>query len=120
MLKVRWWLIALSLAALMPKALAPAQQATPRPERPKLPWTTDLTKMKIPNAPVSGTIHGKDFVMDQAKLENGTLTIRRGKGFWPEAAVVVSLFLKEGETVAGKTYRVAGAKRFGDPFIRTQ
>ncbi|MBI3464117.1 MAG: hypothetical protein HY000_13830 [Planctomycetes bacterium] len=83
-------------------------------------WTMDLSKMRIPDAPATGRIHGEDFTAEQAELEGGILTLREGKDFFPEKAVKLFLFLKEGESVEGKTFRVTGKERFRSPHVHVQ
>ena len=80
-------------------------------------WKEDLTNVKIPESGLKGMIHGEEFTADKVKLENGILTIRDGKDFFPEHAVMIFLFLKKGETVEGKSFDVKRITGFGVPHI---
>jgi tetratricopeptide (TPR) repeat protein len=80
-------------------------------------WKMDLSGVQIPGAVPSGRIHGEAFVSTSAKIDHGILTIRDGKGFHPEHAVMVFLFLKKGETAEGKSFNVTKTSGFGSPHI---
>jgi hypothetical protein len=70
-------------------------------------WTSDLAKMAFPEGAAAGKVSGKDFKLESAKLEGNVLTLRQGKGFFPDLAVLIFLFPKAGETVFGKTYEIS-------------
>ncbi|HLG19639.1 MAG TPA: hypothetical protein VI895_07460 [Bdellovibrionota bacterium] len=53
-----------------------------------------------------GAIQNKDFVVEEAFVENGILTLRQGKDFLADKKFMIFLFLKSGESVQGKTYTV--------------
>ncbi len=93
-------------------------KAEPSPE--KLRWTMDPAQMKIPNAKVSGRIHGQTFVMDKTERSGSVLTLRQGEEFFPDRSVKLFLFLKEGETLMGKKYRIADGRRMGGPHVHVQ
>ena len=93
-------------------------EAEPLPE--KLRWTMNPAQMKIPNAKVSGRIHGQTFVMDKTELNGGILTLRQGKEFFADRSVKLFLFLKEDETLVGKKYRIAGGMGMGVPHVHLQ
>lgn len=82
-----------------------------------LGWRMDLEGVKIPGATATGMIHGEEFVMGSAKIEKGILTIRDGEDFFPYHAVMIFLFLKDGDTGEGKTYHVTEDSGFGTPHI---
>jgi hypothetical protein len=70
-----------------------------------LEWTDDVAKMKIPESPAAGKILGHDFKVEATKLEpSGALTLREGKGFFPDTAIII--FLKPGAAIEGKTYEI--------------
>jgi hypothetical protein len=94
--------------------------ATVPPEAPKgaeIGLNVDVKKIVIPNTPVSGKLHGQAFNPDNVKLDNGILTIRRGKDFFADQEVVVMLFLKGVEKPDGKTFEVGMAPEFGSPHV---
>ena len=80
-------------------------------------WNMDLKSVKIPLTSASGKIHGKDFVVEDTKVENGVLTLRQGKDFFPDLAVTIFLFLKKGDKLEGKTYNISSDHGFGAPHI---
>jgi tetratricopeptide (TPR) repeat protein len=98
------------------------------PARPKTIPKTSIAKRKLKPANVkmssgnasgiaSGTIHGTKFRVQKATLANGILTLRQGKDFFPDQAVMIFLFLKDGETADGKVYDVSRDQGFGAPHI---
>jgi hypothetical protein len=78
---------------------APASPADPL-------WTLDLSRAQIPARPAAGKVHGLDFKVESAKMENGILTIRQGKDFFAEREMTIFLFLKPGESVQGKSFQI--------------
>ncbi|MCK4789264.1 MAG: tetratricopeptide repeat protein [Desulfobacteraceae bacterium] len=79
-------------------------------------WRKDLKGVKIPDVSARGMIHGEVFFVESSKIENGILTIRDGKDFFPDHAVTIFLFLK-GESPDGKSYDIASTSGFGSPHI---
>jgi hypothetical protein len=70
-------------------------------------WTLDLAKMKFPDKAAHGKIHGMDFSVEDVKLDaQGTLTLRQGKDFFPDAAIMIFLGLKPGEAIEGRTFQI--------------
>ena len=112
------------LRSLKQSAPEPAADSGQRgdltPPQGKPVWTMSLSRMKANEAQVSGSIHGQGFTPDKAELDNGILTLREGKDFFPDRSVKVFLFLAEDETVVGKTYRIAAQQGFGVPHVRIQ
>ena len=87
-------------------------ESEPSPE--KLRWTMNPAQMKIPNAKVSGRLHGQTFVMDKTELSGSVLTLSEDKEeFYADRYVKLGLFLQEGETLVGKKYRIAGGMGMG-------
>jgi hypothetical protein len=80
-------------------------------------WTADASKAAVPARPAAGKIHGLPFSVEKAELKNGILEIRQGKDFFPDRAVMVFLFLKQGESPEGHTFTVAPGAGFGSPHI---
>jgi hypothetical protein len=96
----------------MPKGGAAAGNA--------LEWTEDLAKMNVPNSPAAGKLLGGDFKVEQAKWEGGSLLLRQGSGFFADASVRVSLFLKPGESIAGKTFQIKKTPTALAPHVRIE
>lgn len=84
-------------------------------------WTLDLKEMTAPDAPVVGTIGGREFKPDAVTLTGGQLVFRQGAGFFAELEAGATLFLKGGETVENRTYELSPAKGVpqGSPFLYT-
>src|SRR5262249_17511364 len=108
------------LAILLSASISLTADETNTKDAAKPVWTTDLAKMKGPNAKVSGTVHGLDFALDKAELENGVLTLQQGKDFFPDLALKIFLFPKDGENLEGKSYKIAAKQGFGNPHVHVQ
>lgn len=80
-------------------------------------WLADLSTVTIPEAKVSGTIHGRKFALENGSLQNGIVTLRQGKDFFPDLALTIFLFLKNNEKAAGKTYNINKDSEFGSPHV---
>lgn len=105
-------------AAGQEKPREPAPTAKPPAAKPV--WTMSLARMKIPEGAASGKIHGRDFLVEAAELENGILTLRQGEDFFPDLALTIFLFLKDGETAEGKKFRVTPKSGFGSPHVHVK
>lgn len=105
-------------AAGQEKPREPARTA--KPAAPKPVWTMSLARMRIPESAASGKIHGKDFLVASAEFQNGVLTLRQGEDTFPDLALTIFLFLKEGETVEGKKFRVTPKDGFGSPHVHVK
>jgi hypothetical protein len=58
----------------------------------------DISAQPIPDTPAAGKVHGKEFKVEKATLEeNGNLTLRQGKGFFADYAFEISLFGQDGK-----------------------
>ena len=75
-------------------------------------WTLDLKEMNAPDAPVVGTVRGRDFNPDAVKYVNGRLTFRQGKEVFAEVESVIYLYPKAGEGVVDRTFELSPAKGF--------
>src|SRR5437870_5806758 len=69
------------------------------------------SRATFPGANISsrrGKIMGQDFTVESAKMDSvGVLTLRQGKGFHPDGAMLIFLGAKGREGVAGQTFEVA-------------
>jgi tetratricopeptide (TPR) repeat protein len=99
--------------------IRPAKQEISRPpsRASSVSPSMDLNNVGIPDATASGKLHGRDFTVENAKIENGILSLRQGEDFFADNEVMIFLFLKEGETLDGKTYNVSSDHGFGVPHI---
>ena len=67
----------------------------------------DISDQPIPDKPATGKVRGKDFKIEMAKLEDGSLVLRQGEGFATRLEEFEITF--RGENVsnyAGKTFTV--------------
>lgn len=72
-----------------------------------------LAAPPAPNKPLSGKLHGRDFKLDRATLEDGGLELRQGTNFFADLSVKIYLNPKEGESLEGKAFKVGGGKDAG-------
>jgi hypothetical protein len=61
--------------------------------------TAAILRRGVAEDPVAGTVHGEEFIVEDAYIEDGRLTLRRGADFFVDYAVIVHLELEEGEEV---------------------
>jgi hypothetical protein len=73
----------------------------PRPP-PPANWTTNLAGAEIPAAPVHGLIHGAEFRLERAVIQEGKLDLRQGPKWPPDLGVSIHLFATRPEDLAGK------------------
>jgi hypothetical protein len=99
---------------------SPAQPVNPAPARNVTParpvvvapppndtnWTLTLSAAVIPDAPVAGRIHGKDFIRQHAYLEVGTLTMRTDNPGSPDLGLSVYLHANRSQDLAGRTVSI--------------
>lgn len=85
----------------------------------KLPveWKEDLSNVAIPETGAMGMINGEEFVAESVIIEHDILTIRDGEGIFPDHAVMIFLFLKEGQVAEGRSYHITKTSGFGSPHI---
>jgi tetratricopeptide (TPR) repeat protein len=79
--------------------------------------TVALKNDKLSAGSASGKIHGEIFKVEEAGMSNGILTLRQGSDFFPDYAVLIFLFLKEGEQPDGRTFQITKSQGFGSPHI---
>lgn len=110
--------------AAKPKAIRSAPSRTPS----KIPVKTAakptaskpkaiLQKEKPSAGSASGRIRGVNFKVEEAGIANGILTLRQGSDFFPDHAILIFLFLKEGEKVDNRTFDITKGQGFGSPHI---
>ena len=92
---------------------APKPAGKPAPPQPVAPaandinWLLDLGAAAIPDAPVTGRIHGQDFVIERAGLSSGTLTLRAGTHGPVEFGATINFEGAQPASLAGKTINVS-------------
>jgi len=87
-------------------------QARPRPA-PVAPtandanWMLKLDTAAIPDSTAAGRIHGQNFIVEHASLQNGTLTLRYGTRGAVTLGVLINLGGAQPESMAGQSVNVA-------------
>lgn len=66
-------------------------------------WTLNLAEAEIPDAPVSGVVHGFGFKLERAVIQGGKLDLRQGAKWPPDLGVSIYLFANRAEDLAGQT-----------------
>jgi hypothetical protein len=66
-----------------------------------------LDASTLPDGPVVGRIHGKDFIIERANFSNGTLTLRAGTKGPVEFGAQVNFSGVPPESLAGKAINVS-------------
>ena len=70
-------------------------------------WMLDLSLMtNFPDATAAGRIHGQDFVIERAFLQNGTLTLRAGRGGPVNFGLQVNFGGAQPEALAGQSLNI--------------
>jgi DNA-directed RNA polymerase subunit RPC12/RpoP len=82
-------------------ASSPAQTNLPLPDSSNL-WTLNVSAVGIPEAPVAGKVHGKNFTAERMTLNQDGLTIRTAD-LPPEAGITIYLRPNPIESLFGKT-----------------
>lgn len=77
---------------------------------------TPPQQSKIIPSTVEGIIRNHKFQIEQARLENGTLTLRQGKDFFADRSISIVTFEKD--SLENKTIKVDSESGFGSPHLR--
>ena len=116
-------LAAVAALILRPKNIAPSKPAPPKtvavinaaPPPAKSPvappasdtnWSLTLDQFTLPDAPVTGRIHGQDFLLERAAFQNGSLILRQGTRGPVEFGVLINFSGALPEALAGKKLNV--------------
>ncbi len=88
-----------------------AATATPEPIAPPVGdtnWMLNLdSETNFPDAAAAGRIHGQNFIVGRAYLQNGTLTLRSGTGGPVELGVTINFSGAQAEALAGQSINVS-------------
>ena len=88
------------------------------PSKPKTSSPTPKTSSaETPATTASGKIHGKNFTVEKATIQNDILILRQGKDFFADLEVIIFLFLKKGEELQGKVYNISKDQKSWAPHI---
>ncbi len=79
-----------------------AQQIMTNPPAVEASWTLDTANAVIPEAPVSGRLHGTPFGCEKALFAGGTLSLRMGPGWPPNLGLDILLSAQKAEQLSGK------------------
>jgi len=69
-------------------------------------WMLDLGTAAIPGSTAAGRIHGRDFIVERAILQNGSLTLRTGRNGTVELGVIINFSGVPPESLAGQSFNV--------------
>ena len=92
---------------------APDRAPTPGPDRPPVAappaardprWRLDLVGVAIPTNPASGRILSREFTLQRATIQMGTLALRQGPTWPPDVGVTIVLPKRPPENYAGKEF----------------
>jgi hypothetical protein len=72
-------------------------------------WNLNLTTAQFPDHPAAGKIHGRDFTVESAILQNDVIILREGQVSHPDLQVIIFTFLKNSKNLPGKTYDISPA-----------
>ena len=67
--------------------------------------------------PAAGQIAGLPFTVEKATLRDGVLTLRQGGDFFADREVSIFLFLKDGESPAGRKWQFGANKGMDQPHV---
>ena len=70
------------------------------------PWRNNLAGVTFPDTPVAGRIHGQEFRVDGAFLQNGTLILRRGTEGPMDFGLVINFSGVQSELLAGQSINI--------------
>jgi regulation of enolase protein 1 (concanavalin A-like superfamily) len=70
-------------------------------------WTLRLESAATPAAPVTGRIHGQNFIIERAAHVNGGLILRQGSSGPVEFGAIINFSGATPEALAGKTLHIA-------------
>lgn len=71
-------------------------------------WMLSLDGMtNFPDSPAAGRIHGRDFIIDHSFLQNGTLTLRAGRGGTVTFGLQINFGGAQPEALAGQSLNIA-------------
>ena len=100
---------------VLPNAAVQPNTAQPNLDLPGM--ASAPANVQIPDTPVMGKIHGRDFMIEKAVLVDGMLTLRQGKEMFPDLALDLVRFTVQGESLEGKKVQIAPDQAVGKPIM---
>jgi hypothetical protein len=100
-----------------------AAAAHPPPQPAMVPpvFTLDVTNASIPEGKVNGMVSGTNFVPDSVRLDKvgpaEVLQFVQGQPTSPDREILIYLYPKAGETLAGRTWTVSEDQKTGAPQV---
>jgi DNA-directed RNA polymerase subunit RPC12/RpoP len=88
------------------KTQTPFRPALVAPPANDANWMLKLDKAVIPDSTAAGRIHGQDFVVERASLQNGTLTLRYGTRGAVALGVLINFGGTQPEALAGQSLNI--------------
>lgn len=70
-------------------------------------WRLDLAGTAIPSTVAAGRILGREFKLERATIQNGTLALRQGPAWPPDVGVTIVLPKRPPQDYAGKEFVIA-------------
>ena len=108
-------------AATNTPAEPPGEKSTGSQASTTAAWTLDLAAAQISEGPAGGSLSGSPFSADSAALDIANslhiLALRQGTNANADQALFCYLYLKPGETIAGRTWTITKDTRAGAPQV---
>jgi len=93
-------------AAGQPKPKPPEKPPLVAPPANEASWTLSLNTNPLPDSVVSGRIHQRDFIIERATFQNGTLTLRYGTRGPVDFGVQIGFGGAQPESLSGQSINV--------------
>ena len=107
-------LIVAALAVIHSQAAEPNNQVEGGDKAPVAGKLEDISAQPIPAKPATGKVHGKEFKIENATLEDDCLTLRKGEGFASHLeSFEIDFRGKHGGNYAGKAFAVKPDEKAG-------
>lgn len=89
-----------------PSPVAKPEPPSVAPAAPDPRWRLELTAARIPDLPACGRIKGREFRLQRATIQNGTLALRQGDKWPPDVGVTIVLPPRPPQDYAGKQFLI--------------
>ena len=107
-------LIVAASAVIHAQVAEPKNQVEGGDKAPAAGQLEDISAQPIPDKPAAGKVHGKEFKIENATLEDDCLTLRQGEGFSSHLEEFEIDFRgQNGGNYAGKTFTVKPDQKAG-------
>jgi len=84
---------------------------------PPAPKVKDVTETLINAGLATGKVHGVDFKVEKAIIQNGNLVLRQGKEFFADQEINITTFMGPGKSLDGKRFTVKPDSKSGNPHV---